>query len=148
MAEKEVLEIDVESGKAEAALARYNQLLNQHDSATEKAAASSAKLDQAISRSVQAYDNLAGKLRNAGGAISDTFGKMEQSGTKVKALNDQLEKQKSQYDQLEKTLARARDTFGESATETVQFAQALDELGTEIASTQSDLDASASALAD
>lgn len=148
MAEKEVLEIDVDSSKAEAALGRYNQLLNQHDSATEKAAASSAKLDQAISRSVQAYDGLASKLRNAGGAISDTFSKMEQSGTKVKTLNDQLEKQKTQYDQLEKTLARARETFGDSATETSQFAQALDQLGTEIASTQTDLDASTTALVD
>jgi len=148
MSEKEVLEIDVDSGKAEAALTRYNQLLNQHDSATEKAAASSAKLDQAISRSVQAYDSLAGKLRNAGGAVSDTFSKMEQSGVKVKTLNEQLDKQKTQYDQLEKTLARTRETFGDSANETAQFAQALDQLSNEIASTQSELNESTTTLAE
>ena len=148
MAEKEVLEIGVESSQAEAALGRYNALLNTHDTATEKAAASSAKLDAAITKSGAAYDNLAGKLRSAGGAVTETFTKLEASGAKVKTLNDQLDKQKNQYDALGKALARARDEFGDSAQQTSQLAQALDEVSSAISSTESDLDSAAASVAE
>lgn len=153
MSEKEVLEIDVDSGKAEAALTRYNQLLNQHDSATEKAAASSAKLDQAISRSSTAYDTLKSKLASVGQGAQEAFGKLETGTQKLANLSNSIGQQTRKFDELSHALDKASATYGESSneaealrTEMAALLDSVSELDGELATAAGELDTFAQAF--
>ena len=117
----------VQEGETEASAA-----LNRVADAQDKLTKSSSTLTQAQEKLSRAQDDFANKLRNAGGAISDTFAKAEAAGAKLKTLTTAYTEQSLRQDALTKSIKVLSASYGDLAPETQAAKGALAALNDEL----------------